>query len=112
MALFNEGAQGHFFSPKGGTHNEAPKRKMLLCWSSRMQILEQFDGTIEWKVTERSEGAPPATKQSEEHPQQRSKVRSTTSDEAKRGAPPVMKQSEEHYQQQSEARSTTSDEAK
>ena len=34
-----------------------PNIKMLLRWPSRMQILEQFDGTIEWKATERSEGA-------------------------------------------------------
>ena len=36
-----------------------PNEKMLLCWPSRMQILEQFDGTIEWKATERSEGVSP-----------------------------------------------------
>ena len=36
-----------------------PNVKMLLCWPSRMQILEQFDETIEWKVTERSDGASP-----------------------------------------------------
>ena len=36
-----------------------PNVKILLRWPSRMQILEQFDGTIEWKVTERSEGASP-----------------------------------------------------
>ena len=34
-----------------------PNVKMLLRWPSGMQILEQFDGTIEWKATERSEGA-------------------------------------------------------
>ena len=39
--------------------------KMLLRWPSRMQILEQFDETIEWKATEQSEGAPPVTEQSE-----------------------------------------------
>ena len=51
-----------------------------------MQILEQFDGTIEWKATEQSEGAspqwlsevrehPPATKRSEgASPQQLSKA--------------------------------------
>ena len=27
LALFNEGVPGQFFSPYGGTHNEAPKRK-------------------------------------------------------------------------------------
>ena len=36
-----------------------PNVKMLLRWPSRMQILEQFDGTIEWKVIEQSEGASP-----------------------------------------------------
>ena len=34
-----------------------PDVKMLLCWLSRMQILEQFDESIERKVTERSEEA-------------------------------------------------------
>ena len=34
-----------------------PNVKMLLRWPSRMQILEQFDGTIEWKAPERNEGA-------------------------------------------------------
>ena len=47
--------------------------KILLHWPSRMQIFEQFDGTIEWKVTERSKGAPPVMKRSEEHPQKLSK---------------------------------------
>ena len=27
LTLSNEGAPAHFFSPYGGTHNEAPKRK-------------------------------------------------------------------------------------
>ena len=36
-----------------------PNVKMLLRWPSRMQILEQFDGTIEWKAIERSDGASP-----------------------------------------------------
>ena len=52
-----------------------PNVKVLLCWPSRMQILEQFDGTIEWKATEQSEGASP-------------------SDEAKQGAPPATERSE------------------
>ena len=36
-----------------------PNEKMLLRWPSRMHILEQFGGTIKWKVTERSKGASP-----------------------------------------------------
>ena len=48
-------APANFFSPYGATHNEAPKRKILLRWSSRMRIygfvsnaiffsmMEQFD---------------------------------------------------------------------
>ena len=57
MALFNEGAQGHFFHLMEVPTMRLPNIKMLLRWPSRMQILEQFDGTIEWKATERSEGA-------------------------------------------------------
>ena len=50
LTLSNEGEPAHFFHLMEA-HNEAPKRKILLCWSSRMQIygfvenhtfLEQF----------------------------------------------------------------------
>ena len=53
LALFNEGATNTLFSPYGGTHDEAPERKKLLRWPSRMQIYSflkwnifQCDGTI------------------------------------------------------------------
>ena len=57
LALFNEGVPAHFFGLMEVPTMRLPNVKMLLHWPSRMQILEQFDGTIEWKVTERSEGA-------------------------------------------------------
>ena len=54
------------------TTTRLPNVKVLLHWPSRMQILEQFDGTIEWKVTERSEGASPQRlSEARERPPQR-----------------------------------------
>ena len=57
--------RGHkdtFFHLKEVPTTRLPNVKMLLRWPSRMQILEQFDGTIEWKATKRSEGASYALK--------------------------------------------------
>ena len=62
LALCNEGAPGHFFHLMEVPTTRLPNVKMLLRWPSRMQILEQFDVTIEWKVTERSEGVSYALK--------------------------------------------------
>ena len=58
------GSVGPFYLMEVPT-TRLPNVKMLLRWPSRMQILEQFDGTIEWKATEQSEGAYISTEQSE-----------------------------------------------
>ena len=71
------------FSPYGGTHNEAPKRKnvapltlknayLWLSWPSLMrgyQDIFSIVGTIEWQATERSEGvSPQRMSEAREHP--------------------------------------------
>ena len=88
LALFNEGAPGHFFHLIKTPKMRLQSVKILLCWPSRMHIygfvenhtffnmMEQFVsmgyqdifqsiGTIEWQATERSEGAPKAIERSE-----------------------------------------------
>ena len=106
-----------------------PNVKMLLRWSSRMQIygfvenhpfLEQFvsmgvprhfqfDGTIEWKATEQSEGASKPTERSEGAPKRQSEARERQSDRAKRGSAKVTERSEEAPKRQSKARERQSD---